>query len=101
VISGHIAIAIYYNLPSRLTYVLLQYLTFPLGFGTRIMFRLRGMLTEFNHPRPSLSKIDLIYLLKKIKILSGDIVSLISTILVGTLRSVIFHLLLILAFVLS
>ena len=99
--SGCVVIAMYCNSPSRLANTLLQSPAFPSGFSTRATFGSSGVLTEFDCPRPSLSKINLIYLLEEIKILSGDIVSSILTIFIRTLRSVISHLLSILAFILS
>ena len=65
------------------------------------MFGLRGVLMEFNRPRPSLSNIDSIYLLEEIKVESRDIDSSIPMILVGTPRSVISHSLSMSDFVLS
>src|SRR5712691_9348840 len=66
---------------------------FPSGFGSIGTFGCNGVETEFNLPRPSFCSIHSIYLLEDMVIDLGVQVISIPTILEGSLRSVICHLL--------
>ena len=81
----------YCNSPSKCANELLQLPTLPLGFGTRMTLGSSGVKTALDHSKPSLHKIDLIYLLEDIAIDPGVIVILIPMILVGSPRSVTSH----------
>src|SRR5712691_11611038 len=91
----------YWSSPSSLAKELLRLPWFPSGFGSMGTLGSKGVLTEFDLPRPSLLRIDSIERLEGIAMESGVIVISISTIFEGSPKSVTSHSLSISDFILS
>ena len=98
--SGLVAFAMNWSSPKSLANELLQFPTFPSGFGTSRTFGSSGITTGFAHLSPSFFKMDSIYLLWDMKMEALSIVILMPTILDGSPRSITSHLAFISAFIL-